>query len=189
MKRSIYSGIVILVLASIAAVSAQGEFISVDKTATPSSGTIGTNITFNIEITNVGTAPMDAVTLEDVLPAGITFKNADPFPNSIQENPDGSTTLTWALTGSIPADNTSPVIVRGWINGEVFGELTNAVTATARSIIEGQSQTATDSDVATVNVKRININMESTTFGEHYAQSIGTGTAANSVKIKEMQNA
>ena len=80
--------------------------LSVVKTANTSSPTIGSNVTFNIEVKNNGPSAATGVTVNDVLPNGYTFVSATPStgswsaPNWTIGNLaiDGTATLTIVAT-------------------------------------------------------------------------------------------
>jgi uncharacterized repeat protein (TIGR01451 family) len=69
----------------------------------------GENIVFSITINRENNIPLDSLSAQYTLPKGLTFVSSDPSPQSIIENPDGSTTLIWTglALGSLMASHLS----------------------------------------------------------------------------------
>lgn len=191
-RRWNYIGIAVLslMIAFIMAAGAQqtGPTIEVEKTATPDTGTNGTEITYVITITNTDSSiDVDTVSISDILPEGITYTGAVPEPDSVSEA-FGVTTLGWTLLDNISPNSFATITVNGFINGEAFGSLTNYVTAQATAIIDGVPVTGEEVTTdATVTANAADLNIESTTMGKHTANAFGQGVAKNSVKIQEDQ--
>jgi uncharacterized repeat protein (TIGR01451 family) len=70
--------------------------IVVTKTADPTSGAPGTNVTFTITVSNTGDCVLDPVTVVDTLPTGMSYVSDD---SGGVENPTG--TITWNV-GPLP---------------------------------------------------------------------------------------
>jgi uncharacterized repeat protein (TIGR01451 family) len=86
--------------------------LTLTKTAT-SAVNAGEAVTTELLIANVGTGSATDVELTDVLPPDMYYSTAldlgaGPRPSSVVRNPDGTTTLTWAL-GQIDGGTTVPV--------------------------------------------------------------------------------
>jgi len=191
-----YTGIAILglMIAFVMAAGAQelGPTLEVVKTATPNSGLTGTNITYEITITNTNdTVDTDTVNVEDILPEGITFTGAIPAPDSVTISPFyGTTTLDWTLVDNISPGGSAAITVTGFINGDVIGDLVNYVTAQATAIINDTIVTGPIATAnATVTAVTPGVNIEDTSMGKHTAQASGNGIAKNLVEIKEEQDA
>ncbi len=55
----------------------------------------GENLVFTITINRVGDILLDSLSTQYTLPKGLKYVSANPIPQQIIENPDGSTTLIW----------------------------------------------------------------------------------------------
>jgi len=68
--------------------------IMVAKTASPDSGSPCNNVNFTIVVTNTGEVPLDPEVI-DTIPPGMSYVSADPAPDSVVENADGTWTVIW----------------------------------------------------------------------------------------------
>ena len=71
---------------------------------------IGNEVKFQCIVQNDGSYfPLSNITVEDTLPDSLAFVDADPVPDEVTENEDGTTSLTWNLTGMMlkPGENTT----------------------------------------------------------------------------------
>jgi uncharacterized repeat protein (TIGR01451 family) len=78
--------------------------LSVTKIATDTTPLTGTNVTFNITVSNAGPDTATNVVLKDVLPAGLTF--VSDFENGVGEYDE--TTGLWPV-GTIPSGESRPL--------------------------------------------------------------------------------
>jgi uncharacterized repeat protein (TIGR01451 family) len=76
------------------------EAIEVKLTADPQTGQPGEEIVFTITITRRNDILPGSLGAVHTLPRGLKFVSSNPSPQSVIENPDGTTTLTW--TGLAP---------------------------------------------------------------------------------------
>ena len=131
--------------------------VEVTKTAIPSSGPPGTDVTFTISLTNSGDVELATVTVVDTLPAGMTPISAVPPYDSSIENLDGTWTVTWNNVGSLAADGGSTVVTfDSNIDSDASGTMTNWVDVTANPPI-GDPVSASDSTPITVSIPGINV--------------------------------
>lgn len=89
--------------------------LAVEKTATPDTVFVGSNVTFTITVTNTG--PMDApgVTLKDTLPAGLQHVSAEASQGTVSESGGVITALLGDLARSesgAPVSATVTVVAR-----------------------------------------------------------------------------
>ena len=103
---------------------------------------------FDIEIENLGTAPISPVVI-DVLPAGLTFSSASINPNSVVGQ-----TLTWNSISILPSSTTTITVNAmadsGIVNAStMFANLTNFVNVTENS--------TTHNDTANVSLTYANV--------------------------------
>ncbi|MCL5959431.1 MAG: DUF11 domain-containing protein, partial [Chloroflexi bacterium] len=83
--------------------------LSITNSASPNPATVGTNLTYTIDVTNNGPSPATGVTLTDTLPSGVLFRSV----SSSQGSCTGMSTITCSL-GSLAngASATVTVVVR-----------------------------------------------------------------------------
>jgi len=131
--------------------------VEVTKTAIPSSGPPGTDVTFTISLTNSGDVELTTVTVVDTLPAGMSPISAAPPYDSTIENIDGTWTVTWNNIGSLAADGGSAAVsFNSNIDSDASGTMTNWVEVTANPPL-GDPVTASDSTPVTVSIPGINV--------------------------------
>jgi uncharacterized repeat protein (TIGR01451 family) len=80
--------------------------LSLTKSATPESVTVGENVTYTITVTNNGPGAADGVTVTDALPAGATLVSA----NASQGSCSGTTTVSCSL-GSLASGASATVTI------------------------------------------------------------------------------
>lgn len=119
--------------------------INVVKTASPTAGAPGTDVTFTIAVENTGDFALDPVIVVDVLPAGMSYVSANPGGT---KSPEG--TITWYELGPLDLDASTTVLLVARIDPGASGTLTDNVTVMA-ILTEGSE--ITDSDTADVNVE------------------------------------
>ncbi|MEA2051780.1 MAG: choice-of-anchor U domain-containing protein [Euryarchaeota archaeon] len=98
--------------------------ISVIKTASPTEGELGTNVTFTINVTNTGDCILDPVRLEDELPTGMTYRSSDPPADA------HNGVVTWTDIGPLAAGASKTILLVAQIDEEAPGVLNNSVNAT-----------------------------------------------------------
>jgi len=71
--------------------------ITITKTPSIISAHIGDNVHWTLTVTSTGFGPVKNVVIEDTLGSGLLYDNVQtsPTPDSVVNNPDGTTTLTW----------------------------------------------------------------------------------------------
>ena len=107
--------------------------LSLSMTDTPDPVALGSNLTYNITVSNIGTLPATNITLTDPLPAGATFVSA----NSAQGSCSGTQTVTCNL---------------GTLNGGAQTAVTIVIKPTAATNISNSaSVTATETDPTPAN--------------------------------------
>ncbi len=124
-----------------AEVEAQEAEISVTKTADPESGSKGTNVTFTLNVTNNGGAPLPHVFVSDQLPNGMIYESSsEGGVNNIRF-------INWTDIGPMAVGTSKSLWVRAKISGAVFGTLTNSVTATGKPEHGGDVTSSATADV------------------------------------------
>jgi uncharacterized repeat protein (TIGR01451 family)/CSLREA domain-containing protein len=101
--------------------------LSLDKSvATPPSPPFhaGTDVCFQLDVTNNGPSTAENVVLEDMLPEGVTVVTIDPSQGSCTTGDPGSTPLTCNL-GTLGLDNSATVSVTVNIDPDYVGTLEN----------------------------------------------------------------
>ena len=71
--------------------------ITITKTPSIIPAHIGDNVHWTLTVTSTGFGPVKNVVIEDTLGSGLLYDNVQtsPTPDSVVNNPDGTTTLTW----------------------------------------------------------------------------------------------
>lgn len=119
--------------------------ISIEKTASPTAGAPGTDVTFTIAVENTGDFTLDPVIVADVLPTGMSYVSAD---SGGTELPEG--TITWYELGPLDPHVSTTVSLVAHIDPGASGTLTDNVTVAGTLPLGGE---VTDSDTADVNVE------------------------------------
>ena len=124
--------------------------IELNKTANKYDVRRGENVTFTLNVTNLGDEDFTAVNVVDVLPKGLDYADAATHPpDSIIENPDGTTTITWNNVSSLASHTSVKVVFNATVNGSApAGILINRATATGFA----PSGNVSDEDTADVRV-------------------------------------
>ena len=119
--------------------------ITVNKTASPTIGTPCTNVTFTINVTNIGDCTLDPVKVVDMLPANMSYVSSSPTADAH----DG--TVTWDNVGPLGAGNSTTVTLIAHIDEGASGNLTDIVTVRGKPPT-GDNVTASDTaDVTAIN--------------------------------------
>jgi uncharacterized repeat protein (TIGR01451 family) len=84
--------------------------LEVYKTASPARGRPFEDVTFTIVVENTGEVPL-ALELNDSLPAGMSYVSADPVPDGVIENADGTTTVFWDGLGTLDPGSEATILV------------------------------------------------------------------------------
>jgi len=139
----------------------------------------GESLVFTITINRVGDIVLDSLSTEYILPKGLKFVSANPMPQEIIENPDGSTTLIWtdiAFSSQIAAQlassqdvSASPIDASALstvitVNSEVQADAPPILTGTVEvegSTIEAEVDKAKDTVSVSVPTKPIYLNKTS----------------------------
>ena len=128
--------------------------IDVEKSATPTSGSPGTEITFTLAVSNTGSVALDPVEVTDTLPLGLTYVSATPVPTTVSA--DGKT-LTWSNVGPLAAAGSTSIEIKAELDGAAYGSLTNNVEAEGRP---PSGDAVTDTDTADVTSNPASIDIE-----------------------------
>jgi uncharacterized repeat protein (TIGR01451 family) len=115
--------------------------INVDKTASPTSGVVSTDVTFTITVTNTNGCTLNPVIVVDTLPNGMSYVSDN---SSGVESPTG--TITWNLSSMDSGESVTIELVAR-IDSGASGTLTNVVNATGTP---PEGEDVIDSDSANV---------------------------------------
>ena len=97
--------------------------ISVTKTASPTEGVPGTDVTFTLEVRNTGNCILDPVWVVDTLPAGMSYVSADP-----NEIISSKGIITWTNVGPLNSNESTTLSLVARIDTGASGTLTDNVT-------------------------------------------------------------
>lgn len=104
--------------------------LQVSETPTPESGAPGSSIDFKIDITNTGEVNLDAINVEDLLPAGLRYSSAsvDPTEKKVDEN--GTTSVVWndILAEPLAPNATTSIHLVAVLDGSHSGSLQNKIS-------------------------------------------------------------
>ena len=114
--------------------------LSLSKTVSNATPTVGSNITFFITLTNIGPATATGVAVTDLLPAGLTFVSATPSQGSY-----ASATGVWSV-GTITTAVPQTLAIVATVMG------TSAISNTATITASGLFDPVTANNTATVTV-------------------------------------
>lgn len=126
-------------------VTVPADGINIEKTASPTAGPSGTDVTFTIAVENIGDSTLTLAMLEDVLPEGMSFVSAD---SGGTELPEG--TITWLDLGPLDPHDSTRVSLVARIDPDASGTLTDNVIVIAMT---DDNKKITDFDTADVNVE------------------------------------
>jgi len=118
--------------------------IRVDKTASPTKATPGTDVTFTIDVTNTGDCTLNPVRVEDTLPAGMSYVSSDPEANETEG------TITWYNVGPLDPLNSTTITLVAHIDSGASETLNNTANATGTP---PTGENVTGSDTAEVEVE------------------------------------
>ena len=113
--------------------------IDAEKTLMPAVGGGSPFVNFTIVVTNAGQVDLDKVRVTDELPAGLEY---------VSDNRSGRLRggeVEWALAGSLAANESAEIELIARLTGEVSGNLTNWIGATAetkRGVVVSDEDTA-----------------------------------------------
>jgi uncharacterized repeat protein (TIGR01451 family) len=110
--------------------------VSVVKTARAASVAAGTQLTYDLVVTNAGPLAATAAELVDTLPSAATFVSAEPAPSSIS-----GSGLTWDL-GDLAADQTVNIALTVRVDTDALGDMTNL------AVVSFDEQATRDRDLA-----------------------------------------
>ncbi|MEA1894653.1 MAG: hypothetical protein U9N36_05530, partial [Euryarchaeota archaeon] len=122
-------------------VTAPSAGISIEKTAEPTEGEPGTDVTFTIVVYNTGDFILDPVKVVDTLPAGMIYDGAELGGDKL---PDG--TITWANVGPLDTGGSIEIALYARICYDASGMQTNNV------IVSGTSEAGNVTDSASVDI-------------------------------------
>jgi uncharacterized repeat protein (TIGR01451 family)/fimbrial isopeptide formation D2 family protein len=171
-------------------INVTGPEIRIVKTAFPTEGVPGTNVTFTIVVENRGDEVLDPVEVVDTLPAGMAY---DRDNSSGNESSPG--TITWDNVGQLDPGDTIKITLDAWIRSNASGTLTNFVTV--NGTIDGTtpspsemttvmlSDVVTDNDTADVDVLMIP-NISKT---PDYPRNAAIGESVNFTIFVDLSNA
>jgi uncharacterized repeat protein (TIGR01451 family) len=107
-------------------IQAEEARISVIKTADPTFGSSGTEITFTLEVSNFGSVLLPYVFISDLLPTGMIYvSSSDGGVN------DGRY-INWSNVGPLAPGNSTYLIVDAYVNESASKVLENTVDVTAQ---------------------------------------------------------
>ncbi|MEI6104333.1 MAG: hypothetical protein WCP70_10350 [Methanothrix sp.] len=138
-----------------ASVQAQEAKISVIKTAYPTVGSPGTDVTFTLNVINSGSSDLPHVFVSDLLPAGMSY-----IASSSGGTPSGQT-VVWSDIGPLLSGDRKWLMMVARIDGSVLGvqTLTNRVDVEARPANGG---IVTDYATASVQAQEAKISVTKT---------------------------
>ncbi len=144
-----------------ASVNAQEAKISVNKTANPTFGSPGTNVTFTLQVTNSGSSSLPHVSVSDLLPDGMSYIASSSGSSRVGQN------VSWSDIGPMSSGSSKLLQIVAHIDGPMSGtkNLTNYVDVSGQPE-HGQNVTANAS--ASVNAQEAKISVNKTanpTFG------------------------
>ncbi len=117
----------------------QGADLSVVKTASNTAPTVGTNVTFTIQVTNLGPNAAVNARVTDLLPAGLTFQSATPSVGTYNQ-----TTGLWTIGTLNNGANATLTVVA---TAATAGTVTNIATVTSDT-----ADSVTTNNTSSVNV-------------------------------------
>ena len=131
-------------------VQASEAKIAVAKSAEPAFGSPSTNVTFALDVTNSGAAPLPTVSVLDLLPDGMSYVSSDPAGTGQGQN------VVWSNIGPLSPGSTRRLEVIAHIDGPIAGTktLTNQVQATGKP---QHGQNVTDNASAVVQASEAKI--------------------------------
>ncbi|MGB5100211.1 MAG: hypothetical protein WBN94_06400, partial [Methanothrix sp.] len=134
--------------------------ITVEKTAEPIQGPVGTIVTFTMKATNTGTIDLVTAEAKDVLPNGLSYVESTPSPDSITPDASGTTTLVWNNIGPLSANGgAASIILKAEITGDVSETMTNRIDVVGRTESGYQVSGFDTADViykkASISVKKV----------------------------------
>ncbi|MCX6679825.1 MAG: right-handed parallel beta-helix repeat-containing protein [Methanothrix sp.] len=153
-----------------ASVRAEEANITVTKVANPAFGSPGTNVTFNLTVTNSGSAPLPHVSVSDLLPAGLSYVSSSPVSTQSGQQ------VVWPDVGPLATGTSSSLEIVARIDGPIVGmeTLTNRVDVQAEPE-HGENVTA--SAIADVLAEEANITV--TKVADPAFGSAGTNVTFN----------
>jgi uncharacterized repeat protein (TIGR01451 family) len=109
-------------------ITALSPAISVNTTATPTEGAPGTEVTYEINVTNTGDCILYPVTVVETLPAGMSFVSATPVANA------SAGLITWTDLGPLAAGESKTLTLVAHIDSAASGKLNSTVSAEGKPI-------------------------------------------------------
>ena len=111
-----------------------GADLDVNKTAEPATITPGSNLTYTITVTNVGTDPAASIALSDPLPANTTFVSvSDDGGAGTTCNPPISGVVQCTIDALTPGQTRTITLVVN-VNANATGTISNTATVTSPSV-------------------------------------------------------
>lgn len=99
-------------------VGVKGPAINITKSVSPPWGKLGFNNEYTLMIANTGEVILDPVSVIDILPLGLTYENvANPKPDIVTLNSDGTTTLEWINIGPLGIGENKTITYYAKFNG------------------------------------------------------------------------
>jgi uncharacterized repeat protein (TIGR01451 family) len=109
-------------------ITALSPAISVDTTATPTEGAPCTDVTYKIDVTNIGDCILNPVTAVETLPAGMSFVSATPVANV------SAGLITWTNIGPLAAGELKTLTLVVHIDPGASGKRNSTVSAEGKPI-------------------------------------------------------
>ncbi len=102
--------------------------IDITKTANPTSGSVGTNITYTITVTNTGDITLENITVVDSLLGDLSGSYADTLAPAASESHN--------FVRAILASDPDPLVNTVTVHADPLGPLTNDITDQARAVVD-----------------------------------------------------
>ena len=141
-----------------AIVQAQQAKISVTKTANPTVGAPGTNVTFTLVVKNTGSAVLPDVFVSDLLPVGMSYISSTSGSTHAGQN------VSWSNIGPISPGDDKSLQITANISGSIAGAqtLTNNVNVTGKPANSNNGENVTAKASANVRVQEASISVSKT---------------------------
>jgi uncharacterized repeat protein (TIGR01451 family) len=144
----------------------------------PASAPVGSQISYTLAYTNVGTLDQGGATVTDTLPVGLTFVSASPAPTSVSGQ-----TLTWTV-GPLAAGSGGRITVVAQVALGAAPQVTNTavITGAEGDLVPDNNQSSVSTDLTRPNVTVQKTGPAAVVVGDQLTYTLsyrntGTGTA------------
>jgi uncharacterized repeat protein (TIGR01451 family) len=110
------------------AITALSPAIAVHTTATPTEGAPGTDVTYEIDVTNTGNCILNPVSVVETQPASMSFVSSTPVANV------SAGLITWTNIGPLAAGESKTLTLVAHIDPGASGKLNSTVSAEGKPI-------------------------------------------------------